>query len=147
MISVGTLSLYAGYNYEFHADSIDFLQGISDLIASFMMRGRSEKALIHLQRSFDDTSTASFELSSYLLLETEFKKLVDKWYRETMTNPSITQKLMHPAYLQIIGLGPKVVPLLLQELQRRPNHWFSALKSLTRENPVGSLTNVVKCRK
>ena len=35
-----------------------------------------------------------------------------------------------------IALGPAVVPLLLRELERRPKHWFAALRSLTVADPV-----------
>ena len=35
-----------------------------------------------------------------------------------------------------IELGPAVVPLLLRELERRPNHWFAALRALTGADPV-----------
>jgi hypothetical protein len=38
--------------------------------------------------------------------------------------------------LAIVALGPEVVPLLLRELEQRPNHWFAALKSLTGADPV-----------
>jgi hypothetical protein len=43
---------------------------------------------------------------------------------------------MHPAYQQIIGIGPDAIPLILQELERKPGHWFWALKSITGEDPV-----------
>ena len=40
------------------------------------------------------------------------------------------------SYQRIIGLGPKVVPLILVELQKETNHWFWALEAITGENPV-----------
>lgn len=43
---------------------------------------------------------------------------------------------MHSAYQQIIGLGPAVVPLLLAELDREPDHWFWALKAITGADPL-----------
>jgi len=39
-------------------------------------------------------------------------------------------------YQQIIGMGAPVVPLILEELQREPDHWFWALEAITQENPV-----------
>ena len=41
-----------------------------------------------------------------------------------------------PAYQAIIALGSPVIPLLLQDLQREPAHWFEALKAITGEDPV-----------
>ena len=33
-------------------------------------------------------------------------------------------------------MGPRALPLILKELEQRPNHWFWALRALTQENPV-----------
>ena len=41
-----------------------------------------------------------------------------------------------PSYQAIINLGPSVVPLLLRELEREPDHWFVALHTLTGADPV-----------
>lgn len=43
---------------------------------------------------------------------------------------------MHPAYQQIIGMGREAVPLILRDLQRRPDHWCWALAHITGEDPV-----------
>lgn len=42
----------------------------------------------------------------------------------------------HPAYRQIIGLGPAVLPLLLRDLRETGRFWFPALHAITGENPV-----------
>jgi len=34
-------------------------------------------------------------------------------------------------------MGPAVVPLILKELEKEPDHWFWALEAITGENPVG----------
>jgi hypothetical protein len=39
-------------------------------------------------------------------------------------------------YQQIIGMGKDVLPYILEELQREPDHWFWALEAITQENPV-----------
>jgi hypothetical protein len=36
----------------------------------------------------------------------------------------------------LIGLGKPVIPLLLKELEKKSGHWFWALKSISREDPV-----------
>ena len=68
--------------------------------------------------------------------ESAFRKLADKWKQETAHLSSDHEMSMHPAYQRIIGMGPAVVPSLLAELKRDPNHWFWALRSITGENPV-----------
>jgi len=69
-------------------------------------------------------------------LEREFRNLVEQWCHDNLVTSSITQLVMHPAYLRIIGMGRDVIPLLLRELQQNPNHWFYALNAITGENPV-----------
>src|SRR5262249_46519173 len=70
------------------------------------------------------------------VLEQRFRKLVAEWEAEVAPLSSMTARLRHRAYREIIALGPAVVPLLLRELEHPPNHWFAALRSLTGEDPV-----------
>lgn len=65
-----------------------------------------------------------------------FQMLKVKWESETAVLSSITEIAMHPAYQQIIGMGPIAIPFILSEMKKKPNHWFWALKSITGEDPV-----------
>src|SRR5947209_16333291 len=65
-----------------------------------------------------------------------FAELAETWRRETAPISSTTELAMHPAYQQIIGMGPAAVPLILRELEDRPGHWFWALKAITGADPV-----------
>jgi hypothetical protein len=67
-----------------------------------------------------------------------FQELLKAWKRETVFLSSTTQRAMHPAYQGIIGLGPRVVPLLLAELKREPCDLFWALSAITGEDPVAA---------
>jgi hypothetical protein len=69
-------------------------------------------------------------------LTAAFRQLADEWRVGTRYLSSTTEISMHPAYQRIIGLGPQVIPLILAELEREPEHWFWALTALTGENPV-----------
>ena len=69
-------------------------------------------------------------------IEPVFEALASKWRQETRHISSTTKLIMHPSYQSIIGMGPKVVPLLIRRLQQRPEHWFWALSAITRQNPV-----------
>lgn len=46
------------------------------------------------------------------------------------------QMAMLRSYQNIVGMGEPAVPMLLEELQREPDHWFWALEAITSENPV-----------
>ncbi|MDJ0616137.1 MAG: hypothetical protein QNJ63_05185 [Calothrix sp. MO_192.B10] len=78
----------------------------------------------------------SIYVSGNVELEATFIALVNQWRKETRGMSSINQMSMHPAYQQIIGMGEVAVPLLLRELERKSGHWFWALKSISREDPV-----------
>jgi hypothetical protein len=65
-----------------------------------------------------------------------FERLAAEWKSATKVLSSITSKAMHPAYQQIIGMGPEVLPLILARLEEAPDHWFWALKAISGEDPV-----------
>ena len=65
-----------------------------------------------------------------------FLELVEIWKKDTEFVSTTEDMVLHESYQRIIGLGPSVVPFLLQELEREPDHWFWALKSITRVNPA-----------
>ncbi len=68
--------------------------------------------------------------------EQRFLDLVGTWKRERGHHSSSAKLAEHPAYQQIIAMGRDVVPLLLRELAREPDHWFRALHTLTGADPV-----------
>jgi hypothetical protein len=76
------------------------------------------------------TATAGRELAE------RFADLVATWKRERGPHSSSARLAEHPPYQQIIALGPEVIPLLLRELEREPDHWFRALHILTGANPA-----------
>lgn len=69
-------------------------------------------------------------------LHREFLALAAQWREETVGYSVITPKVVHPAYLRIIGMGPVAVPWILRELEEHGGHWYVALRSITGVNPV-----------
>jgi hypothetical protein len=69
-------------------------------------------------------------------VEEAFRALAEQWRQERGPASSTTQLALCPSYQRIIGLGAAVVPLLLRELERQPDHWFWALKAITGADPV-----------
>ena len=53
-----------------------------------------------------------------------------------MNLSSIGKMVLHPAYQRIIGFGPKAIPLILKQMEKEPDFWFWALKSITGEDPI-----------
>lgn len=70
-----------------------------------------------------------------------FNVHTEKWRNETGHFSTTDRKYLHPSYLRIIGLGPAVIPLILEEMQRAAGFWFVALQALTGENPTNETMN------
>jgi len=66
----------------------------------------------------------------------KFQELAETWRRETGFFSFMRQRALHPAYQRIIGMGWPVVPLILRELRRQPDHWLWALEAITGEKPA-----------
>jgi len=82
------------------------------------------------------TTAYKYPIQSKLELEAEFNRLAEKWRTETRMLSLVTHKSMHPTYQRIIGMGKPVIPLILQDIEQKPDHWFWALRAITGENPV-----------
>ena len=65
-------------------------------------------------------------------LQSEFNRLTKQWQTQTGYQSSLSVITSHPSYQRIISLGEDVVPLILNELSDRPDHWFTALQSINR---------------
>lgn len=71
-------------------------------------------------------------------LENRFRRLSGIWQRDTAYLSSMDEARNHPAYQEIVGLGPAVIPLLLRDLEAHHTHWFAALHALTHAEPIGT---------
>jgi hypothetical protein len=75
-----------------------------------------------------------------LQLSRRFQEQAEKWERETGHLSSPTQRMMHPSYQAILGMGREhkrdMVVLLIQDMQQHYRPWFGALSYLTQENPL-----------
>ncbi len=80
-------------------------------------------------------------------LRARFEALTAEWKHESRFLSNTVQMAMLRPYQRIIGLGPAVVPLILEELQREPGQWFWALEAITGENPVpAELAGLVRAK-
>ena len=69
-------------------------------------------------------------------LEVRFRRLADIWRTETAYVSSSSELVAHPAFQEIVSMGPAVIPLLLRELANGTGHWHRALKRITGIDPV-----------
>jgi hypothetical protein len=79
-------------------------------------------------------------------MEQRFRRLAALWHKDTDVLSSMSAASGHPAYLEIIDMGPEVVPLLLRDLEDNQTHWFCALRTITGANPLtpGEAGNIAK---
>ena len=69
-------------------------------------------------------------------LQAEFDALAAKWQADTEFVSSPVTIAEHPAYQEIIGMGPEAIPMILRNLQETQAQWFWALRSIAGESPV-----------
>jgi hypothetical protein len=69
-------------------------------------------------------------------VEQRFRRLAAAWEKAVAHHSSTTLRNNHPAYQEIIRLGPDVVPFLLRDMEEHETHWFAALRQITGANPI-----------
>ena len=79
-----------------------------------------------------------------------FQRLSAEWKDQSRYLSNTAQMAMLPSYQRIVGMGWPVVPLILDSLEREPDHWFWALEAITEQNPVpsalcGHVTEMAEC--
>jgi hypothetical protein len=75
--------------------------------------------------------------NGFLTDEQEFQGLAQEWRRVTghLSNTRLIRS--HPAFLKIIGMGQRAVPILLRELRVNSDwDWCYALQIITQLNPA-----------
>lgn len=65
-----------------------------------------------------------------------FNALLKRWKTETFLYSSVTEITNHPAFIGIIELGDKVIPLIIGEIEKAPSLIMEALPILTGEDPI-----------
>ncbi len=65
-----------------------------------------------------------------------FEALADQWEEETLFLSFSDQAAAHPAHQEIVSMGERAVPLILERMRSQGGLWFHALRALTGANPV-----------
>lgn len=110
-----------------------------ELIAEGLREWYSGRIVFISHHFADDASSAS--VSEADELEIIFNGLARNWREATGGFSLNMRRYTHETYQVLMHTLEKekvedVVPLILRELQQRPDMWFEALKSLTKENPA-----------
>lgn len=65
-----------------------------------------------------------------------FAVLAKQWRIERDRGSDVAAMIDHPSYRSIIDIGELAVRPILEDLRRKPDHWFPALNAITGANPV-----------
>ena len=69
-------------------------------------------------------------------VEERFRRLAAVWRAETAYVSSSSELVAHPAFQEIVRIGPAAIPFLLRELANRTGHWHRVLRRITGVDPV-----------
>jgi hypothetical protein len=88
------------------------------------------------QRTASYPIIASFREAFTYATRSKFAQLTKEWKASKGAAARATKMARHPAYQEIISMGQLAVPMILDELSSKPDHWFVALNSITGADPV-----------
>jgi hypothetical protein len=95
----------------------------------------------HRANSQDSQVASKLDLTVEPTLKHRFQDLAQQWADETGHLSSPNQKMLHPSYKAIIGMGQEhrdeVIDLLIEDMKENRRQWFWALSYLAQANPIG----------
>lgn len=106
-----------------------------------LSKGVSREALFvesNRKKTQDNFSRSSVTIKEVIVRSNKsyFEQLKINWLNETMFLSNSNEIYQNSNYQKIIGLGKKVIPLILEDWATTNNHWFHALSVITGVNPV-----------
>jgi len=80
------------------------------------------------------------DLKDQRTVKQRFLDLAQQWADETAHLSSPSQKMLHPSYQAILGMGreykDEIIHLLIQDMKENRRQWFWALSYLAQANPI-----------
>jgi hypothetical protein len=61
----------------------------------------------------------------------KFERLAACWLAETAYVSASSDLVAHPAFQEMVAMGPPIIPLLLRELEKGTGHWHRVLRRIT----------------
>jgi hypothetical protein len=107
------------------------------------LRGERESTFDETENKEKDREfefVANISKAERVSLADRFEALKEAWHRECGSFSSTTQIAQCPSYRIIISdLGKEALPFIFKDLEKHrndPDHWFVALREITKEDPV-----------
>jgi hypothetical protein len=99
---------------------------------------REREFTIHFRPT---TAAQQFQRSDTEVAEL-FSSLVSEWRVATAYESNVERIILNSAYQRIIGLGPQVLPHVMNDLDETRDHWFWALMAIVGEDKASGQTSV-----
>lgn len=107
-------------------------------IATEAIEQRERSIELEEQGKYNTSALVGGTPSPSSALRGRFMLLMTQW-REACAHASKQRDMVaHPSYQEIIGMGAAAIPLMLEELQRSPDHLAPALRAITGIDPAKS---------
>ncbi|HUS50248.1 MAG TPA: hypothetical protein VMZ91_08775, partial [Candidatus Paceibacterota bacterium] len=97
----------------------------------YLEREMFENGFLFTNFIFD---SSGIKISEEELIERKFKELKEKWEKETCFLSDPTLIFGNSNYKEIIKIGKKVIPFILEDLKNKPNFWMNALEEISGED-------------
>jgi hypothetical protein len=94
-----------------------------------------EEKIVSVKNKFE-TSWGILEPLHYFIIECIFQYYYKKWNKETINLSDSDKMHMNRYYIRIIYMGLKVVPHIITQLRKHPDHLYSALTRITGVYPI-----------
>lgn len=85
---------------------------------------------------WDDVPDAPLEPATEEADQATFDRRAKQWIEDTQFVSSVTRKVRHPAYQEIVAMGERAIRPILRDLEREPRMWGPALHAITGALPV-----------
>jgi len=105
-------------------------------LAMFSHSWSSEHTIIWAAHEFTTEISRDPQKSVDRELRDRFTELSRKWHEETDFLSSPSDTFLNFNYQQIIGMGPAVLLLIMEEFRAHGVRWFWALRAITGADPV-----------
>lgn len=84
-------------------------------------------------------STATpWRVANPAVFRRRFEERASRWRRETAHYSVTSRRILHDAFLEILAMGPRVLPYIVEDLRRTRDHWFPALRAFATPFDAGA---------
>lgn len=101
----------------------------------------------HMGLTLQKLARGSAEARSHLRMQERFDELLARWKEDTPFSSSAHEFILHPAYLEIIGMGPAALRFILPRIEELSAPLFPALRAIVGHDAAEGSTTAEEAAK